>query len=270
MLRIILLGVFFSIQPSTNAQIKIAGHRGGHYTQYPESSLSLFQFLSDQLKGDSIIIEIDLRTSKDKTLYLLHDETLDRTTTGSGKINDKTDAELSELRLKTESNLAIDQPVPTFDAVLNFIRTRNINLMLDIKEPIHLQVLEWVKKHNLENRVLVLTFRKEYTQLVAEKYPNILLSAIIETEADLEFFKKFPRPINKRIAYINSKTTTELIQKLRAEKILIMADVSEDLRNNGKPLMEDGYKTKVQQQQLDILISDYPVEAYSHLKSSKR
>lgn len=267
MLRIILLGVFFSIQLNTNSQIKIAGHRGGYYAQHPESSLSLFQFLADQFKGDTIIIEIDLRTSKDGTIYLLHDEILDRTTTGSGKINDQSSSDLQPIALKTKSGVKTAQHIPTFEETLNFIRARNINLMLDIKEPIHKQVLELVKKHNLENRVLVLTFKKEYTQLVAQKYPNVLLSALIETDTDLEFFKKFPQPINKRIAYINSKTTVALIAKLRAEKILVMADVSEDLRNNGKPLTERGYKAKVQQQQLDILISDLPIEAHKALRN---
>lgn len=266
MLRILLISVFLSIQIYANAQVKIAGHRGGYYHQYPESSLSLFQFLADQFKGDTIIIEIDLRTSQDGTIFLLHDETLDRTTTGSGKINDQSDRNLRALTLKAKSGAKTTQSIPTFEETLNFIRSRNINLMLDIKEPIHLQVLELVKKHNLENRVLVLTFRKEYTQLVTEKYPNVLLSALIETDADLEFFKKFPQPINKRIAYINTKTSAELVNQLRAEKILVMADVSEDLRHNGKPLDAEVYKTKVRQQQLNILISDFPNEARQALK----
>ncbi|MBX2895460.1 MAG: glycerophosphodiester phosphodiesterase family protein [Cyclobacteriaceae bacterium] len=266
MLRIILLGVFFSIQFITNAQVKITGHRGGYYSQYPESSVSLFQFLSEKFKPDTIIIEIDLRTSKDKTLYVLHDETLDRTTTGSGKISDKTDAELNKLRLKTINNAVADQPIPTFDAVLNFIRARNINLMLDIKEPIHQQVLELVKKHKLENRVLVLTFRKDYTRLVAENYPQVLLSTLIETEEDFSFVRNLPHQLNKRIAYVNAKTPVELLTRLRTERILIMADVSEYVRNNGKPLHANAYKTKVQQQQLDILISDFPLEARADLK----
>lgn len=264
--RVILLGGFLLVQLFTIAQVKIAGHRGGYYHQFPESSLSLFQFLADQFKGDTIIVEIDLRTSKDKTIYLMHDETVDRTTTGSGKLNDITDAELNDLRLGTEAAISLES-IPKLDKALNFIRPRNINLMLDIKEPIHLQVLDLVKKHALENRVVVLTFRKEHTQLIAENYPQVLLSTLIETEEDLNFFKRLPLQINKRIAYINSKTPMDLIARLRDEKILIMADVSEDLRHKGKPLEASGYKTKVLQQQLDILISDFPIEARKALRN---
>lgn len=266
MLRTLLFALFSLLTTSSFAQLKIAGHRGGYYHQYPESSFPLFQFLADQFQGDTIIIEIDLRTSKDGTIYLLHDETLDRTTNGSGKINDQSDSDLQALTLKTKSGVKTAQHIPSFEEALTFIRTRNINLMLDIKEPIHQQALELVKKHKLENRVLVLTFRKDYTRWVAENYPQVLLSALIETEGDFNIFKKLPHQPNKRVAYINTKTSAELVDQLRAEKILIMTDVSEDLRHNGKPLDAEVYKTKVQQQQLDILISDFPIEARQALK----
>ena len=40
-----------------------------------------------------------------------------------------------------------------------------------------------------------------------------------------------------------------------------MADVSEALRNSGKPLDNTGYQNKVKESSLDILITDFPVEA---------
>lgn len=261
MLRAFFIAQAFLLTTCLFAQVKIAGHRGGYYHQYPESSFPLFQFLADEFSGDTLIIEIDLRTSSEGTLYLMHDETLDRTTNGYGKLNDQSDGYLSKLFLKTNSGELTEQRIPTLEETLNFIRTRNINLMLDIKEPIHKAVLDRVKNHKLENRVVVLTFKEEYTQLVAENFPQVLLSALIETEADLDGFKELPVQNSKRIAYINAQTPAELITKLRKEKIIVMADVSEDKLNNGVPLISLDYKRKVQQQKLDILISDFPIEA---------
>ena len=43
------------------------------------------------------VVEIDVRTSKDGVLFLLHDSTLDRTTDGTGPANERTMAELKEL-----------------------------------------------------------------------------------------------------------------------------------------------------------------------------
>ena len=47
-----------------------------------------------------------------------------------------------------------------------------------------------------------------------------------------------------------------------------MADASEDIRNNGKPLETKGYRKKVRLQQLDILISDFPIEAKQALRTN--
>lgn len=256
-----MLFVALPLYACSQSSVKIAGHRGGYYFRYPESSISLFEFIANRFKQDTVIIEIDLRKSKDGTLYLMHDETVDRTTTGTGKINELTNDYLNSLRLKTKSGKSTSQTIPTFEEILNLIKNRNLNLMLDIKEPIHLEVLEQVKNHQLDNRVLVLTFRSEHTQLVAEQNPAIFLSALIESDSDLNFFKQLPVRPGKRIAYINAKTPASLITQMRDEKIMIMADVSEDLRNAGKPLSGEGYRRKVQEQKLDLLICDFPIEA---------
>ncbi len=261
MRRPTLLLPFLLIATSLCAQVKIAGHRGGYYDQYPESSFSLFQFLSEQFESDTIIIEIDLRKSKEGTLYLLHDETLERTTTGFGKINERPDSYLGQLVLKTKTGEMSDQLIPTFKEALDFIRNRNVNLMLDIKEPIHKEVLNQVKEQHLENRVMVLTFRKEYSKLVAEHNSNVLLSALIETDKDLDEFERLPVQPGKRIAYINTNTPAALVGRLHENKILVMTDVSEAQNNGNQPLTTAGYRNKVSKEGLDILITDFPIEA---------
>jgi glycerophosphoryl diester phosphodiesterase len=46
------------------------------------------------------MFEIDPRITKDSVVVLMHDATLDRTTTGTGRVADHTWAELQQLRLK--------------------------------------------------------------------------------------------------------------------------------------------------------------------------
>ena len=256
---ILLFLLTFSAIGITEAQVKIAGHRGGYYHAYPESSLPLFEFIATQFGSDTIMIEIDLRKSKSGTLFLLHDETISRTTTGDGKINDLTDEYLNSLYLKKSNGEITQERIPTFDDILDFIKGHNIDLMLDVKEPIHSEVLEQVKRHNLENRMLVLTFRMELTRQVSALSQKILLSTLIETEMDWEAASELP--IQNLVAYVNAKTPTPLISKMRKQGVKIMADVSEDTRYNGKPLSEESYRKQVRDMQLDILISDFPIEA---------
>jgi glycerophosphoryl diester phosphodiesterase len=248
-----------------SGDLKIAGHRGGYYFEYPESSLSLLNYIARQFQKDTIIAEIDLRKSKDGTIYIMHDETVDRTTTGTGKIDQLTDKYLTGLFLKKENGEITKKRIPTFDEVLRFIRKKNINLMLDIKTPIHAEAFELVKRYKLESRMLVLTFNMALTKKVAALSNQILLSALMESESDWEQYKEIDMPAGKKIAYVNSKTTQALIQELKKNQVKIMADVSEALRNSGKPLDDLGYQNKVKDQTLDILITDFPIEAHKSL-----
>jgi glycerophosphoryl diester phosphodiesterase len=255
------LFLILCIVNSANAQVSIVAHRGGLYFQYPESSMTLFNSTANSFAADTVVIEIDIRRSKDGTFYLMHDSTVDRTTNGQGQLADLHDDYLNSLRLKTKDGRITNEHIPTFNEVLTLISSRNINLMLDIKEPIHSEVLEQVIKRKLENRMLVLTFQNQVTAQIAKISQNVFLSALIETDEAWKTFEQIPVRASKRIAYITAKTPARLITILQQKNVLMMADVSEDIRNGAKPLHADAYRAKVKDQKLDILISDFPMEA---------
>ena len=118
---------------SVCAQVKIAGHRGGYYHQYPESSFPLFEFIASQFAGDTITIEIDVRTSKDKTLYLMHDETLERTTNGQGLLAELTASELDRLDAGSWFHPRFaEQRVPRLADFLRWIKGK-AKVYLDVK-----------------------------------------------------------------------------------------------------------------------------------------
>jgi glycerophosphoryl diester phosphodiesterase len=71
----------------------VAAHRG-FKSDYPENTLLAFQKALD-IKAD--MLEFDLRLSKDGVVVVMHDETVDRTTDGSGRVGDLTLAELKRL-----------------------------------------------------------------------------------------------------------------------------------------------------------------------------
>ncbi|TBL79983.1 glycerophosphodiester phosphodiesterase family protein [Paenibacillus thalictri] len=71
----------------------LVGHRG-YKSAYPENTLLAFQ---KSLEMGIDVLEFDLRFSKDKTIVVIHDETLDRTTSGTGRVSDYTLEELKGL-----------------------------------------------------------------------------------------------------------------------------------------------------------------------------
>lgn len=75
------------------------------------------------------IIEVDPRLTADGVYVLMHDRTVDRTTSGHGNISEMTYAEVTELR--THSGFSI----PTLKQTLAFARERELLVYIDIKEP---------------------------------------------------------------------------------------------------------------------------------------
>lgn len=67
-----------------SAQIIVSGHRG-YKAAYPENTLLSFQ---QAVAAGVHMLELDLRMSKDKQVVIIHDETVDRTTNGSGKVGE--------------------------------------------------------------------------------------------------------------------------------------------------------------------------------------
>ena len=75
----------------------VSAHRGGAVRGYPENCIATFEHT---LRNTFSILEVDLQYTKDGQIVLLHDATLDRTTTGTGPVADRTLRELKELQLK--------------------------------------------------------------------------------------------------------------------------------------------------------------------------
>ncbi|MBB6673633.1 glycerophosphodiester phosphodiesterase family protein [Cohnella nanjingensis] len=75
------------------SRIVVAGHRG-YKAAYPENTLLAFE---EALKRGVDMLEFDLRMSKDGVTVVIHDDTVDRTTDGTGSVNELTLAELKRL-----------------------------------------------------------------------------------------------------------------------------------------------------------------------------
>ena len=95
-------------------KVLVVAHRG-NWSIAPENSLAAIDS-AIRMKVD--IVEIDIRKTKDGQLVLMHDDTVDRTTNGTGKVKDKTLAEIKQLRLKDKDGRLTEHPVPTLEEAL--------------------------------------------------------------------------------------------------------------------------------------------------------
>ena len=99
-------------------KVLVVAHRGD-WRNAPENSLQAFQNCIDMGVD---MIELDLHMSKDSVLFLMHDETVNRTTNGRGKVSDLTAAELKKLRLRAGHGVVTSHEIPTIEEALNLCK----------------------------------------------------------------------------------------------------------------------------------------------------
>ena len=108
----------------------IAAHRGGAQL-WPENSLTAFR---QAIALGVDLIELDVRLSADGQVVVIHDGTLNRTTTGSGPVDAQSAAALASLRLKGPHG-EIAEGVPTLVQVLELLASSTTGLLLEFKSP---------------------------------------------------------------------------------------------------------------------------------------
>ena len=101
----------------TDSSLVVAGHRG-YKAVYPENTLLSFQKALD-LGVD--MLEFDLRFSQDNVLMVIHDDTIDRTTDGSGKISDYMVEQLKAFNANDGFKEAGKQEIPTLQELCEML-----------------------------------------------------------------------------------------------------------------------------------------------------
>ena len=103
-----------NLEDAQNKEIIVIAHRGD-WRNAPENSI---QAIKNCIDMGLDMVEIDVRKTKDGHLVLMHDETIDRTTTGSGKVTDWTLDSLKTLALVDGLNVATNHRIPTLEEAL--------------------------------------------------------------------------------------------------------------------------------------------------------
>lgn len=145
------------------AGVFIAAHRGCHNPSprlnlgpAPENSLPALEHCV-RLGVD--MMELDVRRTRDDVLVVIHDDSVDRTTNGQGKVADLTLAQLQRLRLK--QNFGADmspeltaETIPTLATMLQAAKGR-IMLNLDLKADDYPAAIAEARAHGMLPYVLV-------------------------------------------------------------------------------------------------------------------
>lgn len=137
-----------------NDYVMVVAHRGAWGPSIPENSILGIQ---RAIEMGADMVEVDVQRTKDGVLVNLHDESLDRTTTGTGKIGDYTWDEVSTLRLTDPSGAVTDAHIPTLTDVVLFCKGR-ILVNIDKADRYYPEIAEVLSKTNTGEIAIVKTY----------------------------------------------------------------------------------------------------------------
>ena len=117
----------------------------------PENSLAAIE---NSIRLGADVVELDIQKTKDGQLILMHDKTLDRTTTGKGKIAEWTLDSIRTLRLKNGAALKTKHRVPTLEEALLTAKGR-VMVNLDKAYPIFDEIFPILEKTGTVGQIIM-------------------------------------------------------------------------------------------------------------------
>ncbi len=149
---------------------EVVGHPGAPKDS-PEKKLRSFQRAID-VGVDWI--EFDLRETRDGVLAVIHDDTVDRTTNGRGKVRDMTFRELETL------DAGYGQKVPSLRQVIDLAKGR-VKMDMEIKEAgIERDVIDAITRGGITGQCMVSSFIYDSIKKVKELSPEVMTAAIMD------------------------------------------------------------------------------------------
>ena len=134
------------------------GHRGARAYE-PENTLSSFR-RALELGVDAV--ELDVRKTMDNELVVIHNADVNKTTNGSGAVNELTLEEIQ--RFVTEKG----EHVPTLEDVLDAV-ARRVKVLVELKETgTEEQVISLIRKKRLTENVIIISFHEDVLRKVRE------------------------------------------------------------------------------------------------------
>jgi glycerophosphoryl diester phosphodiesterase len=110
---------------------RYVAHRGGA-AQWPENSLTAFR---NAIALGARVLELDVHLTADGEVAVIHDPTLDRTTTATGPVGRATAADLARARLRGPDGAPTGDAVPALREVLALVAPTDVALLVEIKTP---------------------------------------------------------------------------------------------------------------------------------------
>ncbi|MEM0985211.1 MAG: glycerophosphodiester phosphodiesterase family protein [Pseudomonadota bacterium] len=256
-----------------NDAITIAAHRGGPAPGYPENAIETMQFNFDQ---GIDVFEVDVAESQDGILFLLHDRSLGRTTTGSGQLVERDWDEIRGLRLKDNGGAVTAFSPPKLTDALLWAKTAGAILELDRKSSTSFRnIIAAVRAAGAENHVVLISYNDNEVAEIARLAPDLVLTASARGPRDLDALEALGVNLDNLVAWTGTRSPD-----LVAWDRLNRAGIEPGFGTLGRPgqRLDDTYAAdgdlgefvELAQNGLRLLSTDIPLDVAAVLEGDDR
>lgn len=165
-----------------DSKVTLIAHRG-FSTEFPENTRAAFV---SALESNVDMLEIDIHRTKDNYLVVIHDNTINRTSNGKGKVKDFTLNSLMQFDYGVAKNIKFKgQHLMTLDQVLVLVKNYQQKLLIEIKQPhfypgIEQQLIHMLKKHDIpDEKVVIQSFDQKCIRNLHEMKVGFKLGVLI-------------------------------------------------------------------------------------------
>ena len=280
---LLLIAIFFSFYLPISAQTPvgrdtslisflrsgphISAHRGGmNFEHFPENCTETFDHLLSQIPA---IIELDVEMTADSVLIVLHDNTLQRTTTGTGAVEAHTWEQLKSLKLKNRDSTITQFSIPLLADALQWAAVRKAIFTIDVKRNVPFEmVVRMVEAYKLQHQMVIITYNAADAHKVHTINPGILISANMRNAEEADRVLATGIPPDRLVAFVGTREpASELYDKLKALNIPTILGTMGNLDNMAKARGDQIYREFIARGAV-MLSTDRPVEAWRAINSN--
>jgi glycerophosphoryl diester phosphodiesterase len=236
----------------------IQGHRGTRENGLPESSIAAFEYVLSQMPA---VFEIDPRLTKDSVIIVFHDATLERTSTGTGKVCDYTWEELQQLYLKNKDGEVTEYKIPTLAEVLEWGRGKTC-FVLDKKDVPLPMIAGIIREHDANNYVINMVRSVEDALFYYNDDPRRMFSVSMRTPEVYDAYAEAGIPDRQMFACIGTKIhegTAALCELLHTRGISCLLAVASSYDKLETPEERAMAYREVIKTGVSIVESDFPI-----------
>jgi len=174
--------------PTPRHHYIVVSQRGDH-EHAPENTLAAF---ANAIKAGVDYVEIDLRTTFDSQLVIMHDASVNRMTGGAGLIKDMTYDSLRMLKVKDKAHPEWgEHDIPAFDQVLALCKDK-IYIYLDFKNADPAAAYQHIVKYGMQRQIVVyINAPQQFTQWRAAAPAMPLMVSLPPTVVDTASLNAF-------------------------------------------------------------------------------